>query len=356
MMKNQWSRLGLIAATAWCAVLSGCAATPQAQPAISQAQPVARQTPARSGITQQGGGLALGNGVANVQLIVEPDDKTRRLTRPLRAARQSVDLTMYLLTDRTLIHDLEYAAAHGAAVRVILEQTPFGEGASSRSANQSAYDQLSAADIPVRWASSRYQLTHQKTMIIDGQTAYILTLNYTYSAFSKNREFAVIDHTPADVREAEAIFNADWTGATPALPDPNLFVSPVNSRARMMALLARARHSVDVYAEEVQDTAIEDVLVAAARRHVQVRLISNAGDSSNARGIVRLRQGGVAVHLVSAPYIHAKLVLVDGRWAFVGSENFSPTSLDRNRELGVLISDPTALQRLQATFARDWNS
>jgi cardiolipin synthase len=158
------------------------------------------------------------------------------------------------------------------------------------------------------------------------------------------------------VREAEAIFNADWRGATPALRDPDLFVSPVNSRARLLALLARARRSVAVYAEEVQDTEIEDALVACARRHVAVRLISNAGDATNAQGIARLQNGGVQVLLVTSPYIHAKMVVVDDRWAFVGSENFSSASLDHNRELGVLISDPDAIDRLQSTFDQDWSS
>jgi len=47
---------------------------------------------------------------------------------------------------------------------------------------------------------------------------------------------------------------------------------------------------------------------------------------------------------------------VDRRWAFVGSENLSPTSLDHNRELGVLIGDPIAIARLEATFVQDWGA
>lgn len=339
--------LALLSMSLLCAISAGCA--PRAHTAAPALHRVSGSPPH---LTPQ---PPLGLGVQDVRLLVEPDDGKRRLTTPIRDAERSIDLTMYLLTDHTLIHDLEYAAASGVRVRVLLEPAPFGDGASSRSANQSAYDQLYAADIPVRWSSRRYLLTHQKTMTIDGATAYILTMNYTRSAFTSNREFAVIDKVPADVAEAEAIFNADWRGGTPALPDPNLLVSPVNSRARLLALLARARESIEVYAEEVQDAEIEDALVAAAHRGARVRLISNAGDASNARGIARLQQGGVQVHLVTSPYIHAKMVLVDGRWAFVGSENFSPASLDHNRELGVLIDDPDALARLQDTFGQDWS-
>lgn len=298
----------------------------------------------------------LGAGIAAVRLLVEPDDGKRKLTRPIRQARRTLDLTMYLLTDHTLIHDLEYAAADGVRVRVLLERRPFGNDASGTSTNQSAYDQLYAADIPVRWTSGRYALTHQKTLIVDGATAYIMTMNWSRAAFTSNREFAIADTDPADVREALAIFEADWHNTIPVLRDPNLFVSPVNSRARLLALLRRARFGVEIYAEEVQDRQLEDALVACARRGVRVRLISNAGDATNAAGIARLRAGGVRVHLLHQPYIHAKLAIADDRWAFVGSENISAASLDRNRELGVLVADPDALARLSATFEQDWST
>ncbi len=47
------------------------------------------------------------------------------------------------------------------------------------------------------------------------------------------------------------------------------------------------------------------------------------------------------------------MILVDGVRAFVGSENFSATSLDHDREVGLLIRGPT-LARISAVFAADW--
>ena len=300
--------------------------------------------------------VQLGAGTADVQVFVEPDDGKRVLTKPIRAAARSIDLTEYLLTDKTLIHDLEYANAKGVRVRVLLEPQPFGEGSTSKSANESAYNQLYAAGIAVRWSPPYFRLTYEKAMIIDGNTAYILTTNYTYSAFTANREFGVIDSSRQDVQAAEAIFTADWNATTYVPRDPNLLVSPVNSRAGLLALLRRASRSVLVYAEEVQDAQIENALIAAHARGAQVRLISNAGDTSNSAGEARLQSGGVEVHLVHSPYIHAKMIVVDNRWAFVGSENISPTSLDQNRELGVVITDPDALARLTTVFEGDWHS
>jgi len=57
-------------------------------------------------------------------------------------------------------------------------------------------------------------------------------------------------------------------------------------------------------------------------------------------------------------YIHAKMIVADGGTAgaraFVGSENFSAGSLDYNRELGIMVSDPAIINSLIKTFAADW--
>ena len=329
-------------------LVTGCGAHSTASPVPA---PIAA-APATAGVPS---GDSLGNGVDGVRVYSEPHKGTRWLTRPIRAAARTLDLTMYILTNKTIIHDLEYVQAKGVRVRVILEHYPFGDGGGPGT-NQSAYDQLDAAGIPVHWASRRYALTHEKSMVIDGATAYILTLNFSASAFSKNREFGIVDQNPTDVATTEAIFNADWIGKPYVNHDPDLILSPLDSRAKLTALIGRARHTIELYAEEVQDTGLETALIAAAKRGVTVRLISNAGDRSNTRGIARIQAGGVVVRLVKKPYIHAKLILVDNRWAFVGSENISAASLDRNRELGVLVRDPSALSLLGATFSSDWGS
>jgi phosphatidylserine/phosphatidylglycerophosphate/cardiolipin synthase-like enzyme len=72
-----------------------------------------------------------------------------------------------------------------------------------------------------------------------------------------------------------------------------------------------------------------------------------------------LSDAGVQVRTYPADaplYIHAKVIIADNKEAFVGSENFSSTSLDQNRELGIIVSDPAVVSQLSATFAKDWQS
>jgi hypothetical protein len=54
------------------------------------------------------------------------------------------------------------------------------------------------------------------------------------------------------------------------------------------------------------------------------------------------------------PFVHAKAIVADGRRLFVGSENLSSASLDRNREIGILMNDSGLAGQVERTFASDW--
>lgn len=299
--------------------------------------------------------MAAGAGIRDVGLIVEPDDGTGVLTRAIRNANTSIWLTMYLLTNHTIIHDLEYAHAYGVDVRVILEPHPYG---SIDNINLSAYNNLLAADIPTHWSSARFRLTHEKSMLIDGVTAYIMTTNFTRAAFRSNREFDIIDHNPADVAAVRTLFAADWRNQPYVAHDPNLPISPNDARPLLSDLVGAAHHTLDVYAEELQDSGMEQALVDAARRHVHVRLMLPApsGRDTSAADVAMLASAGVAVRRMPRSYLyfHAKAIVVDGHRAFVGSQNLSSASLDGNRELGVIVADQQAINTIEQTFETDW--
>ncbi|HEX4206453.1 MAG TPA: phospholipase D-like domain-containing protein [Ktedonobacteraceae bacterium] len=90
---------------------------------------------------------------------------------------------------------------------------------------------------------------------------------------------------------------------------------------------------------------------------MQVILPASSGGSSNSgndAGIQTLSQAGVQVREDAHYYIHGKMMVADGQKAFVGSENFSSASLDKNRELGILLADHTVIATLQQTFQQDW--
>ena len=280
----------------------------------------------------------------------------------IQSAKKSIWLEMYLLTDRNVLRALEAAAKRGIDVRVLLEPHPFGGGSSPAR----TMDQLNAARIKAQPSNPSFPLTHEKGMIIDASTAYIMTSNFTRSALGgssgsngfSNREYDIIDSNLDDVAAVTAIFQADWNHTSAQFHDPSLVVSPGNSRHAFLTLINSSHSSLLLEAEEMNDPAIEQALTNAAQHGIHVQVILPAPQSSatdsNSQGIATLRQGGVQVREDARLYMHAKIIVVDGQRAFVGSENISAQSLDQNRELGIIVADSTVLQTLQQTFQRDW--
>jgi len=113
-----------------------------------------------------------------------------------------------------------------------------------------------------------------------------------------------------------------------------------------------------IEAEEMNDPAIEQALVNATQRGINAQVIlpapHDSSTDSNSQGIDIIKQGGVQVRADSRLYMHAKIIVVDGQRAFVGSENISTQSLDQNRELGIIVADDGVLHTLQQTFQEDW--
>jgi len=303
-----------------------------------------------------------GSGVRGVHVFVEPDDGEQVITNAIRSAQKSIWLEIYILSDRNVIRALEEATNRGLDVRVMLEPHPFGGGPSPAK----TMDTLAAAAIKTQPTNPSFPLTHEKGLIIDGSTAYIMTSNFSRSALGRssgsngyrNREYGIIDTNSQDVQAIAAIFMADWNHLTAQFNDPNLVVSPINSRNDFTTLINNAHSTLLIEAEEMNDSAIEQALANAAQHGVQVEVILptaniSSGDSIS-QGIATIKQGGVQVREDPQLYMHAKIIIVDGRTAFVGSENISAQSLDQNRELGIIVSDPSVLNKLQTTFQSDW--
>ena len=96
-------------------------------------------------------------------------------------------------------------------------------------------------------------------------------------------------------------------------------------------------------------------LTDAERRGVAVRLmLTGENDEANLAVATQLARGGVEVRFLDHVYVHAKLVVADGSQLFVGSQNWTATSLDANRELGIVVSEPVLVVRAGAVFAADW--
>ena len=290
------------------------------------------------------------------KLFVEPDDGNGPVVSAIGGAKSTVEMKMYLISEREVVDALKAAQARGVKVRVMLEEHPYGEGVG----NDANFKSFQAAGIEVKWTNPVFALTHEKSLIIDHQTALIMTLNLTHSAFTANREYGIITNKPAETQEVLAGFEADWsrTALTPPTASPLLW-SNLNSRAKILAFIDGARQSLLMEQEEMQDSEVQQHLVNAAGRGVKVQVIvagnfTSTKPDSNRPGEEQLTKNGVAVELLASPYVHAKIYLADNNRVIVCSENVSTSSLNNNRELGIAVSDPAIVGRIAQSFAQDW--
>jgi cardiolipin synthase len=286
----------------------------------------------------------------SVTIIVEPSDDGAALVSAIQGAKTSVHMEMYLLSQSKAIDALLAQHMAGLDVKVLLNKTFPSSGADSGS-NTDVYNQLVAAGVATEWAPPGYTYTHEKGVIIDGQVAWIMTMNVTESSPTDNREYLAVDTDPDDIAEAETIFEADWANHS-LVPSGKLVVSPTNSSAKLLALLGMATKSIDMEAEELTDSAVVDALEAAAKKGIAVRVV--LADSSSTSDSAALAAAGVKLVTYSALYVHAKAIVVDDTYAYVGSENFSSTSLGSNRELGVITSTASEVAKVESTTSSDF--
>jgi cardiolipin synthase len=118
--------------------------------------------------------------------------------------------------------------------------------------------------------------------------------------------------------------------------------------------IATARHEVLIAnAYFVPGTRLRRALVAAARRGVRVRLLLQGRyeyfmQFHAARQVYgSLLAAGVEIYEYQAGFLHAKVAVVDQRWATVGSSNLDPLSLQLAREANVVVGDHAFAKALQ---------
>lgn len=288
-------------------------------------------------------------------LITEPHDGLAPVLAMINNASSSVDLVMYELQDIDVENALVAAQQRGVDVRVLLNDGYYG---ATEKANQNAYQFLQSHNVPVHWTPAYFALTHQKTMAVDGKTALIMTFNFTPQYYASSRDFGIVDTDAKDVAAIEGAFNDDWNNKQDTAGSGDDLIWSPGASDQTLALIASAKSSIDIYNEEMNDQQVTDALVAAAKRGVTVRVVMTF-QSSWRSAFQELVAVGAQVHTfpTTAPVdIHAKMILVDGDEVFLGSQNFSPTSLNNNRELGVFLNNPAVLSSLEKTFYTDFQN
>lgn len=293
-------------------------------------------------------------------LVVMPDDSAQPILDAVSHAAQSLRIKMFTFSDPHLLHGVIAAHRRGVKVRVMLNPAR----RSGESENEASRKTLTDAGVEVLDSNPAFDLTHEKSMVVDDHTAFVMSLNWETRNFTETRDYAVVTKHGHEVEEVAECFDADWERKE-FLPGANsqLIWCIGNCRQRMAQFIDTAKRSLWAQNERYQDPVIIERLVRANHRGVKVHVLARPPHKLKKEKLIEgvgglriLDDVGIKVHKLKGLKLHAKLLFADGVQAIVGSINLAPGSFDSRRELAIEVHDDVIADRLHTIVHQDWEN
>jgi cardiolipin synthase len=329
------------------------------------------------------------------------------LVAAIDAASREVRMETYIFdvtgAGARVAEALERAARRGVSVRLVID------GFGSDSFPNSWRERFALAGVELLtyaplgrfgllWPGSWRRL-HRKLCVVDGQTVLCGGINIlddlhdpNYGALESPRFDFAVKVTGPLVAEAQAAMARLWlrmqamsdvkkarlavaldslraysdvrpppaAAAAEASPSRAMLVLRDNLRNRAsieksyLRAIGRARHEIIIAnAYFVPGGRMRRALANAAQRGVRVHLLLQGRyeyfmQYYAARPVFgALLHAGVHIHEYAPSFLHAKVAVIDGRWATVGSSNLDPLSLLLAREANVVVEDRRFAGRLR---------
>jgi len=287
------------------------------------------------------------------RFIVMPDDGMDVLIEPLRAAQNTIHIYVFTLSNAEMLGALREAAGRGVAVKALVDTHPSGNEAAGKAALHS----LNHAGVHARPSPTYFPHLHAKSYVVDGQCTMISSVNYLQD-WQRTRDFGLITLDAGVVQGLAETFAADWESRhkeTTSVPPPPLVLSPNNSRADIMQLITSAQHSLLLEEEQITDPAIISALAERSNAGVSVQLVTNAAQEKNYQPLADLLKEApqARVGYSNVLWMHSKLMIADGARMLMGSVNLIEESLDKRREVSIMITDAAHIARAVAAFQAD---
>ena len=293
-------------------------------------------------------------------LLVLPDDTGQPIIDAINAATKNLRIKMFVFSDPDLIEAVIAAQKRGVKVQVMLNPAR----RSGEEENVDTRAALQEGGVEVKDSNPDFGITHEKSMVVDDETAFVKSLNWATKNLNLTRDYAIVTSHKHEVDEVIAGFVADWNRE---VFDPgehsHLIWCRGNGRERIARLIDGARHTLFVQNERYQDSVIIERLVRAAMRGVKVHVMAlpphNLKIEKLVEGVGGLRimdDVGIKIHKLKHLKLHGKMLLADGSRAIIGSINLAPGSFDDRRELAIEVHDEDIIERLHEVAKYDWKN
>jgi cardiolipin synthase A/B len=310
----------------------------------------------------------------------------------IQSARVSITYAEYFYTDGAVGREVAEALAERCRAGVVAHVLLDGFGTLTMPGEY--VELLRAAGCRVatfrplgRFSIRRHNYrNHRRVLVVDGQLGITggsgvsdkWTGNGRVDGAWRDTDVRI---TGPAVKGLQGAFAENWREATgELLGGERYFPEPVAAQGSERAQVIRSSPALGSYAMYtmyllaingarrfiyvtnpyfVVDERMEAALLAAVRRGVRVvaltpgKIDHNVVRSASRRSFGRLLQGGIEIWEYQATVLHAKTMVVDGRWATIGSTNFDNRSFGLNDELNVAVDGATVAGQLARVFDED---
>ena len=207
----------------------------------------------------------------NRELIVMPEDGPQPLLDPILNAKESLRIKMFVFSAPEFITAVIEARKRGVKVRVMLNPAR----RSGESDNEETRKILLEGGVEVIDINPHFDMTHEKSMVVDDRLAIVQSLNWETKNLTKTRDYAIITTHKHEVQEVADCFDADWERKHFAMNENGHMIwCKGNARERIAHLIDNARETLWLQNERYQDQVIIERIVRAAVRGVKVHIMA----------------------------------------------------------------------------------
>jgi phosphatidylserine/phosphatidylglycerophosphate/cardiolipin synthase-like enzyme len=273
--------------------------------------------------------------------MIQPDAGITPVVKAIRQAKRHVEICIFRFDRREVEQALAEAVKRRVHVRALIAHTNRGGEAKLRKLEQRLLD----AGVSVTRTDDNLLRYHGKYLVVD-DTLHVFGFNFTGLDIDKSRSFGIATRDKRTVQEARKLFAADVARKVYRPAKSNLVVSPQTSREMLAAFLKGAKKELAIYDEKITDPAMKKLLKDLAAKGVRVRVL----------GKLKGPDGDVIERSLKPFRLHVRAIIRDGARAFVGSQSLRKLELEKRREVGLFVNNPTVARRLMQVFEADWES
>ena len=181
----------------------------------------------------------------------------------------------------------------------------------------------------------------------------VQTANLTKSSFESNREHFFYSNDSGFRDSLEKLVDADrvWDDLSTLNLHPNLVVCPFNCREVIKTLLESAEKSIVIQTQYIVDDEILDIL---HKKSEQVDMAIIVADTDDNYDLISYFWPWIA-RTLKTRYNHTKMILVDEKYLLLGSMNLSENSLNKNREIWIILMYTGHISQFEEWFKKDWD-